>query len=61
MNNKKNNSYLDMSTTKLIKTLKEYSQARSGEIADLTYVAAVRLGVLDAKIKKLEREEDDWK
>ena len=36
--------------------LKEYAESRSGEIADLTYAASIRISVLAAKIKELEEK-----
>lgn len=36
--------------------LKEYAESRSGEIADLTYAASVRITVLSAKVKELEKD-----
>ena len=61
MSQERNNVFMMMTTKKLIKTLKEYALERSGEISDLTYAAAVRLGVLDARVKVLQKEEDDLK
>ena len=34
--------------------LKDYAESRSGEIADLTYAASVRIAILAARVKVLE-------
>ena len=54
-------NFQDMSDANLERTLYDYSKTRSGEIADLTRAAAIRIGVLAARIKMLERGEDDGK
>lgn len=54
-------NFQDMSDANLERTLYDYSKTRSGEIADLTRAAAIRIGVLAARIKMLERGEDDCK
>lgn len=38
----------------LTSRLREYSAERRGEIADLTYEAAVAIGVLEGRVKVLE-------
>ena len=50
-----------MSNKNLERTLYDYSKTRSGEIADLTRAAAIRIGTLTARIKELELGEDDGK
>lgn len=55
------NSFLNMSDKNLERMLYDYAKARKGEISDLTYAAAIRIGTLAGKIKELEREEDDLK
>ena len=48
--------------TDLAKQLKEYSYQRKGEIARLTYQAAVTIDVLVGRLKMLEdKMEDDLK
>ena len=41
-------NYKDMSDDELAKALKDYAEHRSGEIADLTYAASLRISVLSA-------------
>ena len=53
--------YESMSTKALVRELTVYSQNRSGEIAELTQAAAARIASLDARIKALEKTEDDLK
>ena len=49
----------------LADTLREYSRVRSGEIADLTYKAALTIDTLVGRLKILEKQieqtEDDRK
>lgn len=45
----------------LVDRLKEYSYSRKGEIAKLTYDAAMAIDVLMARVKILEQEIDDGK
>lgn len=52
-------NFTDMSDSDLERTLYDYSKARSGEIADLTRAAAIRIGVLSAKIRQLETDKGD--
>lgn len=55
MNMGQDNRYRDMSDMELCETLKDYALNRSGEIAKLTYAAALRIAVLSAGM------EDDGK
>ena len=54
-----------MTDKALEKELLEYSKVRKGEIADLTYEAALRIGILSTSLKKMQDEarrmEDDSK
>lgn len=52
-------NFTDMSDANLERTLYDYSKTRSGEIADLTRAAAIRIGVLSAKVKQLETDKGD--
>lgn len=52
-------NFTDMSDANLERTLYDYSKARSGEIADLTRAAAIRIGVLSAKVRQLETDKGD--
>lgn len=52
-------NFQDMSDANLERTLYDYSKTRSGEIADLTRAAAIRIGVLSAKVKQLETDKGD--
>lgn len=52
-------NFTDMSDSNLERTLYDYSKTRSGEIADLTRAAAVRIGVLSAKVRQLEADKGD--
>lgn len=52
------NRFEEMSDSELCKVLKEYAEKRNGEIAGLTYAAAVRIGVLAARVKVLEEGDD---
>ena len=52
-------NFQDMSDANLERTLYDYSKTRSGEIADLTRAAAIRIGVLSAKVKELEIDKGD--
>lgn len=56
-----NNKFSDMTDAKLIEYAKEYSRHRSGEISELVYALAVRVGVLAGRVKILEKEIDDGK
>ena len=58
----------EYSTQALTKKLRDYSSVRSGEIAELTYQAALRLEAylsevakLKKRIAEMETEEDDGK
>ena len=52
-------NFQDMSNANLERTLYDYSKTRKGEIADLTRAAAVRIGVLSAKVRQLETDKGD--
>jgi hypothetical protein len=52
-------NFTDMSDANLERTLYDYSKTRSGEIADLTRAAAIRIGVLSARINQLETDKGD--
>lgn len=56
-----NNKFLDMTDSQLIEYAKEYSRHRSGEISELVYALAVRVGVYAGRVKILEKEIDDGK
>ena len=53
--------YTDLTDDELSKYLRDYAEHRSGEIADLTYAAGLRIAVLSARVKILEQQEDDGK
>lgn len=57
--------YGKLSDEELSNALREYSWGREGDIADLTYAAAIRIAVLAARIKllkeKIKEGEDDGK
>ena len=55
------NKYQKMSDSALEKELLKYSKERKGEIAELTYAAALRIGTLAGRLKVLEKMEDDGK
>lgn len=52
-------NFTDMSDANLERTLYDYSKTRSGEIADLTRAAAVRIGVLATRARQLETDKGD--
>lgn len=54
-------NYRDMTDEELSKELRDYAEHRSGEIADLTYAAGLRIAVLSTRVKALEEEGDDRK
>ena len=54
-------SFQKMSDKNLERFLYDYSKTRKGEIADLTRAAAIRIGDLSARVKEMEREENDGK
>ena len=56
-----NNNFSEMTDAKLIEYAKEYSRHRSGEISELVYELAVRVGVYAGRVKILEKEIDDGK
>ena len=47
--------------TDLSEELKQYSGKRKGELARLTYRAALAIDTMVARLKELEREGDDGK
>lgn len=49
-------NFTDMSDSNLERTLYDYSKTHSGEIANLTRAAAIRIGVLSAKVRQLETD-----
>lgn len=53
--------FTDLTDEELSKELRDYAEHRSGEIADLTYAASIRIAVLSARVKALEEEGDDRK
>lgn len=48
-----------MSDKNFERMLLEYSKLRKGEVADLTRAAAIRIGVLSAKVRQLETDKGD--
>jgi hypothetical protein len=52
-------NFRDMTDEELSKELRDYSEHRSGEIADLTYAAGLRIAVLSARVKALEEVKDE--
>ena len=48
----------DLTDEELSKELRDYAEHRSGEIADLTYAAGLRIAVLSARVKALEEGDD---
>lgn len=52
-------NFQKMSNKDLERTLYDYSKTRSGEIADLTRAAAIRIGILAERVKEWEAGEDD--
>lgn len=54
-------NFRDMTDEELSKELRDYAEHRSGEIADLTYAAGLRIAVLSTRVKALEEEGDDKK
>lgn len=52
-------NFRDMTDDELTKYLRDYASTRSGEIADLTYAAGLRIAVLSTRVKALEEEGDD--
>lgn len=51
--------FRDMTDDELTKYLRDYASTRSGEIADLTYAAGLRIAVLSTRVKALEEERRD--
>ena len=61
MNNKAND-FMKLSDKVLAKALKNYADARKGEIADICYAASDRISKLSETVKALrENTEDDGK
>ena len=54
-----NNKFSDMTDSQLIECAREYSRQRKGELSELVYELAVRVGVLAGRVKILEKEIDD--
>jgi len=52
-------NFRDMTDDELTKYLRDYASTRSGEIADLTYAAGLRIAVLSTRVKALEEKGDD--
>jgi len=50
-----NNKFSDMTDSQLIEITKEYSRHRSGELSELVYALAVRVGVYAGRVKILEK------
>lgn len=49
--------FTDLTDDELSKELRDYASTRSGEIADLTYAAGLRIAVLSTRVKALEQED----
>ena len=56
---KRDNDFMGLSDKALSKALKDYSDNRKGEIAEICYAASVRISVLAARIHSLREEGDD--
>jgi len=56
-----NNKYSDMADNQLIAYAIEYASHWTGELSELVYALAVRVGVLAGRVKILEKEIDDCK
>lgn len=52
-------NFRDMTDEELSKELRDYAEHRSGEIADLTYAAGLRIAVLSARVEALEEKSED--
>ena len=52
-------NFRDMTDDELTKYLRNYASTRSGEIADLTYAAGLRIAVLSTRVKALEEKGSD--
>ena len=48
-----------MNNSELVEKLKQYSYERKGEIAKLTYDAAVAISDLSKRVEELERQLDE--
>lgn len=51
--------FQNMSDKNFERMLLDYSKLRNGEVADLTRAAAIRIGVLSAKVRQLEMDKGD--
>lgn len=51
----------DLTDEEMSKELRDFAEHHCGEIADLTYAAGLRIAILSARVKALEREGDDRK
>ena len=51
-------NFRDMTDDELTKYLRDYAEHHSGEIADLTYAAGLRIAVLSTRVKALEEGDD---
>ena len=49
-------TFSNMTDDELSKYLKEYAAHRDGEISELTYEASLRIAVLSARVKLLEKK-----
>ena len=56
-----NNNFSDMADNQLIAYAIEYASHWTGELAELVYVLAGRVGVLSDRVKILEKGVDDGK
>ena len=52
------NIFENLTDDELSKELRDYASTRSGEIADLTYAAGLRIAVLSTRVKALEKEDE---
>lgn len=51
--------FTDLTDDELSKYLRDYASTRSGEIADLTYAAGLRIAVLSTRVKALGKEDKE--
>ena len=56
-----NNKFSDMADNQLIAYAIEYASHWTGELSELVYELAVRVGVYAGRVKILEKEIDDCK
>ena len=52
-------NYREMTDDELARALKEYAEQRSGEIANITYAASLRISVLSARAKLADKEQEE--